>query len=375
MKRLMSFVIVCLVCFVWQCSSVKPRVSQEEFGTLEDGTSVHLFTLTNEDGIQVKITNYGGIITHLMVPDESGELGDVVLGYNNLEGYVNASPYFGAIVGRYGNRIANGEFELDGQTFTLAKNNGPNHLHGGIKGFDKVVWDAEAFTTQDSAVLQLSYLSKDMEEGYPGNLDVQVVYALSNDNSLSIDYTATTDKATICNLTNHTYFNLKDGGVSSILDHQLQLYADFYTPVDETLIPTGEIAPVEGTPFDFREPVEIGARINNSHPQLKNGGGYDHNFVLNGEAGNLRLAARVTEPLTGRVLEVYTTEPGVQFYSGNFLDGSITGKNGITYEQRSGFCLETQHYPDSPNQENFPSTVLRPGDVYQTTTLWKFSAQ
>lgn len=361
----------------WHCRPQQPQVSltQKEFGTLEDGTPVDLFTLTNAQGMQVSITNYGGIVTHLLVLDKRGEFGDVVLGYDSLQGYLRQSPYFGAIVGRYGNRIANGTFELDGQMYSLAQNNGPNHLHGGIRGFDKVVWDAQPNTTDSSAALRLSYLSPDGEERYPGNLQVEVTYTLTNDNALAIEYNATTDQATVCNLTNHTYFNLKDGGASSILDHRLQLYADFYTPVDETLIPTGEIAPVANTPFDFRQPTEIGARIDEPHAQLQHGGGYDHNFVLNGEPGELRLAAVVSEPTTGRLLEVYTEEPGVQFYSGNFLDGSIVGKDGISYEQRSGFCLETQHYPNSPNQPNFPSTVLRPGDLYSTRTVWKFKTE
>jgi len=375
MKRTVLVVMIFFASLLlWQCTADKPAVSaeRETFGTLPDGTEVSLYTLTNAGGMQVKITNYGGIITHLFVPDKEGQLDDVVLGYDNLEGYVTANPYFGAIIGRYGNRIAKARFTLDGREYELAANNGVNHLHGGLKGFDKVVWAATPYVEKDAAVLELTYVSADMEEGYPGKLDVTVNYSLTNADELIIEYIATTDKPTICNLTNHTYFNLKDGGVTPQLDHILQIDADQYTPVDAGLIPTGEFAAVEGTPFDFRQPTAIGARIDQQHEQISVGGGYDHNYVLNGESGELRLVCTVYEENSGRVMEVYTKEPGVQFYSGNFLDGSITGKNGAVYEKRHGFCLETQHYPDSPNQPNFPSVVLNPGETYDTMTIYKF---
>ncbi len=376
MKKLtMVFLLVFSSVLMWQCTAPEamPSISSEPFGTLANGTEVELFTLTNAGGMQAKITNYGGIITHLFVPDKNGDLGDVVLGYDNLDGYVKASPYFGAIIGRYGNRIAKGKFTVNGQEYSLAINNGENHLHGGIVGFDKVVWTAAPSTTENAAVLQLTYTSADMEEGYPGTLNVTVTYSLTNDNELVFDYKATTDKSTVCNLTNHSYFHLKDAGATPQLDHLLQINADYYTPVDAGLIPTGEVAPVEGTPFDFRQPTTIGARIDQEDEQLQFGGGYDHNYVLNGTAGELRLACTVTEESSGRVMQVLTTEPGVQFYSGNFLNGTITGKNGAVYEQRHGFCLETQHYPDSPNKPDFPSVLLEPGETYSTRTIYKFS--
>jgi len=361
-----------------QCSQEEigqMKIEKKLFGKTPEGMPVDLYTLTNANGMQVKITNYGGIITNIFVPDKNGLLGDVVLGYDNLDDYIKNNPYFGCIVGRYANRIAKGQFTIDSKTYTLAKNNGPNHLHGGIKGFDKVVWEAREIKGEDFVGLALKYLSRDGEEGYPGNLSVKVTYKLTNDNELRIDYQATTDKKTIVNLTNHSYFNLRDAGASSILDHVLMINADKFTPVDETLIPTGELRSVEGTPFDFRQPHQIGERINADDEQIKFGGGYDHNFVLNGQTGELRLAAKVFEPKTGRVLEVFTTEPGVQFYSGNFLDGTITGKYGTVYKHRHGFCLETQHYPDSPNHPDFPSVVLNPGEKYQTSTIFKFSVK
>jgi aldose 1-epimerase len=325
--------------------------------------------------MKVDITTYGGILTSIVVPDRNGKLGDVALGFDNLDDYMKKSPYFGCIVGRYGNRIAKGKFTLNDKTYTLAVNNDPNHLHGGIVGFDKVVWQAEEIKDSDHVGLKLSYLSKDGEEGYPGNLSVTVTYLLTNGNEIKILYEATTDQPTLCNLTNHSYFNLADGGASPILDHILTIDADYMTAIDETSIPTGELMDVTGTPFDFRKSKKIGKDINDTHQQIKNGQGYDHNFVLNGKKGNLRLVARTVDPSTGRVLEVLTTEPGVQLYTGNFLDGSITGKNDIVYKYRHGFCLETQHYPDSPNQPDFPSTVLNPGDKYETTTIYKFSTE
>ncbi len=368
-----------LILFFIECAPDKEthsmKLEKQPFGTTEDGTAVDRYTLSNANGMKVQITNYGGIVTSILVPDRNGKLADVVLGYDNLDGYLKNNPYFGCIVGRYGNRIARGKFKIDGKEYSLATNNGPNHLHGGIKGFDKVVWTAKEIRGQQTVGLELSYLSKDGEEGYPGNLAVTVAYTLTNDNALRIDYQATTDQPTICNLTNHSYFNLKDAGATPILDHELLLDADYITPVDSTLIPTGKLQPVAGTPFDFKTPTAIGARIDAADEQIRFGRGYDHNFVLNGQPGKLRLVGRLSEPASGRVLEVYTTEPGIQFYSGNFLDGSITGKNGTVYQFRHGLCLETQHYPDSPNQPNFPTTVLKPGEKYQTTTIYKFSIQ
>lgn len=375
--RIICLFVVSIMVFVvlMQCSNrenLTMKIEKQAFGQLEDGTIVDLYTLINSNGMRVEITNYGGIITSLWVPDKNGKLGDVVLGYDTLDGYLKASPYFGCIVGRYGNRIAKGKFTLNDRTYQLATNNGPNHLHGGWKGFDKVVWQATPRESQDAVGLELSYLSPDGEEGYPGNLSVKVTYTLTNENALHIDYEATTDQPTICNLTHHSYFNLKDAGASPILDHMLMLDADYFTPVDETLIPTGEFRPVAGTPFDFRQPTAIGARINSEDQQIKFGLGYDHNFVLNGNAGELRRVGKLSEPTTGRIMEIWTTEPGIQFYSGNFLDGSIIGKNGSVYHHRHGLCLETQHFPDSPNHPNFPSTVLNPGEKYQTTTIYKF---
>lgn len=346
-------------------------VSKTGFGQLSDGSAVELFSLTNQNGMVVKITNYGGIITSILVPDKQDNLIDVVLGFDNLEDYTKEHPYFGAIIGRYGNRIRKGKFALDGQEFTLAVNNGPNHLHGGLQGFDKVLWTAE--TKPDKAALSLSYISKDMEEGYPGNLEVTVEYALNNNNELSIAYKATTDKRTVVNLTNHTYFNLRGAGNGNILNHELMINASNFTPVDDTLIPTGEIRPVKNTPFDFGALKAIGSRINQGTEQLKFGGGYDHNFVLNKKGQPLELAAKVLEPDSGRKMEVYTTEPGLQFYSGNFLDGTLKGKNDSIYKFRYGFCLETQHFPDSPNQGHFPSVVLNPGETYASATTYRFS--
>ncbi len=346
------------------------NIKKEPFGQIADGTPVELYTLTNDHGLEVSIINYGGIIVSLKSPDRAGKVGEVTLGFDSLEGYLEKSPYFGCIVGRFANRIARGRFTLEGVEYTLAQNNGPNSLHGGLQGFDKVVWEAEPFENEAGVGLTLKYLSPDGEEGYPGNLSVTVIYTLTNDNELKIDYTAATDQPTVLNLTNHTYFNLAGGG--DILGHKLMLNADKFTPIDETLIPTGELRPVEGTPLDFRQATPIGARIEQADEQLRLAGGYDHNFVLDNLAGELILAARVVEPTSDRVLEVYTTEPGIQFYSGNFLDGTITGKGGRVYHKRTGFCLETQHYPDSPNQPDFPSTVLKHGEEYQQMTIFKF---
>jgi len=334
-----------------------------------------MITLKNAPGMEVRVVPYGGIVTSIRVPDRNGRFDDVVLGYDDAEGYRrNNGPYMGAIIGRYANRIAKGMFMLDGQIYQLATNNGPNHLHGGNKGFDKVVWQAEEFRNADGAGVLLRYTSADGEEGYPGTLKVQVTYTLSDTNELIIDYVATTGKATPVNLTHHSYFNLT-GATHDVLDHELTIDADRYTPIDPTSIPTGEIAPVEGTPFDFRQPTSIGARIQQDNEQLRNGKGYDHNFVLNRQGEGLVHAAHVYDPSSGRVIDVSTTEPGVQFYSGNFLDGSIKGKSGRVYQQRFGFCLETQHFPDSPNRPQFPSTILRPGVDYRSRTVYAFSVK
>ena len=344
---------------------------------VSDFDNIKLYTLTNDDGVKVKVTNYGAIITSIIVPDGNGKMGDIALGYNRVEDYINAvdKPYFGAIVGRYGNRISKGKFTIDGETYTLAVNNGENHLHGGVIGFDKVVWDAKPIDGADFTGLELSYLAKDREEGYPGNLKVKVTYKLNGNNELIVDYYAVTDKATPVNLTQHTYFNLKGEGEGTILGHEIMINAKKYTPVDEGLIPTGELAAVAGTPFDFTVPKPIGQDVEQDHQQLQFGLGYDHNFVLDKADGELTLAAKVHEPSSGRTLEIHTTEPGIQFYCGNFLDGRLKGKSGKTYVHRGGFCLETQHYPDSPNQPKFPSTILKPGDEYKTTTVFKFRAE
>jgi aldose 1-epimerase len=344
---------------------------------VKDFDSIKLYTLNNDSGMTVKVTNYGAIITSIIVPDRNGKRADVALGYDRVEDYINAvdKPYFGAIVGRYGNRIANGEFTIDGETYSLLKNNGDNHLHGGAIGFDKVVWDADYDEAKNT--IALSYLAKDKEEGYPGNLQLKVTYTLTDDNSIVVDYHATTDKATPVNVTQHTYFNLKGEGEGTILDHELMLNAKQYTPVDEGLIPTGELPAVAGTPFDFTSGKAIGRDIGQHNEQLKFGLGFDHNWVLDkaGKEGELTLAARVYEPTSGRVMEIHTTEPGIQFYCGNFLDGRLKGKSGKPYVHRGGFCLETQHYPDSPNQPNFPSTILKPGEEHTSQTVFKFSTK
>ena len=346
----------------------KCKVEKSFFGMTPEGDSIMLYTLTNEEDITVNITNYGGIITGIYTPDRNGEITNITLGFDNLEQYLAGHPNFGALIGRYGNRIADARFTLDGETYTLAANNGKNSLHGGLKGFDDVTWVPEVISCDERAALQLSYLSQDGEEGYPGNLHVKVTYELLMD-QLFITYEAETDKATVLNLTNHAYFNL--AGEGTIRDHLLFINASRYTPVNEELIPTGELANVEGTPFDFRKPVVIGDRFD----QLGNDPvGYDHNFVIDGTAGEKRLAAKAMDPKTGRFVEVSTTEPGIQFYTGNFLDGSLSsGKT--TFDQHSGFCLETQHFPDSPNKPDFPSTVLRPGEKFVSQTIFKFGVE
>jgi len=351
----------------------RATIASAPFGAVPDGTPVEIYTLRNSRGMEAGIMTYGGIVVSLKVPDKDGKFADVVLGYDNLNAYVANNPMFGALVGRYGNRIASGQFTLDGNTYTLAKNNGPNHLHGGIKGFDKKVWKvARAEVGPDGPRLELTYLSKDGEEGYPGNLSVTATYTLTEDNALRLDFTATTDKDTVCNLTHHSYFNLHGGG--DILGHLVYINADKFTPVDNTLIPTGELRPVAGTPLDFRTPTAIGARINSTDEQIKFGNGYDHNWVLNKKGEGLSLAARVTEPASGRVMEVLTTEPGVQFYTANFLDG-ITGKYGWAYKPHDAVCFEPQHFPDSPNHPNFPSAELKPGETYHNTIIYKFSTE
>jgi aldose 1-epimerase len=335
---------------------------------------VEQFTMTNRNGIEIRAITYGGIIVSVKTPDRTGAFDDVALGFDSLPGYVKSSPYFGALVGRYGNRIGKARFTLGGRTYTLAANNGPNSLHGGLVGFDKVVWAAEPFTNDTSSGLLLTHTSPDGHEGFPGTVKVRVTYTLTDGDALAVDYHATTDKPTPVNLTQHAYWNLAGDGRRDILGHELTLDADAITAVDSTLIPTGELMPVAGTPFDFRKPTPIGARIDQrDHPQIVNGKGYDHNFVLaRGSATGLAHAARVVEPTTGRTLDILTTEPGIQFYSGNFLDGSVTGKAGRVYKHRFGFALETQHFPDSPNRPEFPSTILQPGQEYRSRTVFQF---
>ena len=349
------------------------NVAISPLGATANGQEVHLYTLTNANGLVAKVSTYGALLTEMHVPDRDGQLKDITLGFKDLKSYEADHPYFGATIGRYGNRIAKGTFTLHGKSYTLATNNDANHLHGGLAGFDKKVWEARPLSTEYGSAVALTYTSIDGEEGYPGNLKVEVIYTLTEENELTIDYRAHTDADTVLNLTNHAYWNLAGEGSGAILDHELELMADFYTPVDDTLIPTGEIRSVQGTPLDFTTPTSIGSRM-----ALMAGdpGGYDHNFVLrkSGE-GLLEMAARVHEPKSGRVMEILTTEPGIQFYSGNFLDGTLTGKSGGNYEKRHGFCLETQHFPDSPNKPHFPSVLLRSGETYTQRTIHRFSAK
>lgn len=355
-------------------AAAKSAVARSPFGTLPDGTAIELFTLTNASGMEVRVITYGGIVTAIKVADRNGKLDDVVLGYDSLEGYVKNPAYLGALIGRYANRIGKAQFTLDGRTYQLAANNDGNTLHGGIKGFDKAVWQAESFEKPGQAGIVLTHTSPDGDEGYPGTLAVRVTYTLTDTNELSFDYSATTDKPTVLNLTYHGYFNLAGAGSGDVLGHLMRINADRYTPVDATLIPLGELAAVTGTPLDFRNLTTIGARIDADHPQIKLGAGYDHNFVINRQGNELASAARVEEPKSGRVLEVHTTEPGVQFYSANHLNG-FTGKAGHVYDKRNAFCLETQHYPDSPNKSAFPTTTLRPGEVFHSRTVYAFSAK
>ncbi len=345
------------------------------FGTTTDGKTVEAYTITNAKGGQMVVLTYGGIIQSLRMPDRDGAFDDIVMGFDTLAEYEKSSPYFGSLIGRVGNRIKGGQFTLDGKTYTLAKNNGPNHLHGGIKGWDKLVWQADPFNDATGSGVLLTLVSPDGDEGYPGTVTAHVKYTLTANNELIVDYHATSDAPTVINLTQHSYFNLGGARTQDILGHELTLHADRYTPVDATLIPTGELAPVEGTPFDFRQPTAIGARIDADHPQIAHGPGYDHNWVLTRSGEGLQSAATVYEPVTGRVMEIRTTEPGIQFYAGNFLDGTLRGKGGRVYPRRSGFCLETQHFPDSPNQPAFPSVVLRPGGEYKSQTVFAFGVR
>jgi len=358
------------------CQGMRGTIRKQAFGKTVNGEQVDLYALTNKKGMDVSITNFGATVVALHVPDRAGKAADVVLGYDTLEGYENGKSYFGATVGRYANRIEGGKFSIDGKEYTLPKNDGNNTLHGGIVGFNKKIWKARELPANDAAVLELSYLSPDGEEGFSGNLSVKVVFTLpANRNELKIDYTATTDKDTVLNLSNHSYFNLAGEGVGNILDQVLTLHAKQFTPVDKTLIPTGELRDVAGTPLDFNRATAIGKRINEDYEQLVFGKGYDHNWVLaSGGGKGLSIAAEAYEPKSGRMLEVLTTEPGVQFYSGNFLDGS-TGKGGKAYPRRSAFCLETQHFPDSPNHASFPTTLLKPNAVFQSHTVFRFSAK
>lgn len=370
MRTLLLFLAIITLFSCSQQPKQPVLINEDTFAGTIDGKKVELFTLKNSNGLTAQITNFGGRLVSLWVPGKNGNFEDIVTGYNTLDGYLNSGEiYYGALIGRYGNRIAKGEFMLKDTAYTLVRNNGENHLHGGTKGFNDVVWDA---VQTDAQTLVLTYTSLHMEEGYPGNLDVKVQYQLTDENELKIEYWAVTDRPTPVNLTHHSFFNLKGDGKGTINDHLLQINADFYTPVDEGLIPTGEIAPVEGTPMDFRATTAIGERVDADFEQLKYGMGYDHNWVLVPAESGLNFAARVVEPASGRTMEVYTNEPGLQFYGGNFLDGSDTGKYGRPYDFRTSFCLETQHFPDSPNQPEFPSTILEPGEEYYSVCVYRF---
>jgi aldose 1-epimerase len=374
---LFAFITFLSLAFCFRGQGAGGKIQTAGFGKTKEGDAIHRYVLHNEKGLEAIVISYGATLVSLKIPDRYGKAADVVLGYDNLDGYEQDKSFFGATIGRYGNRIAKGQFTLDGAAFHLPKNDGPNSLHGGSRGFNKRVWTAVDRSGADAEVLELTYTSQDGEEGYPGTLKVKVTYTLpAQSNELRIDYSATTDKDTVVNLTNHSYFNLSGVANQEILDHQLLLHAQEFTPVDATLIPTGELRPVAGTPFDFTKATAIGARINQDDEQLKFGRGYDHNWVLERRDRNgLQLAAEVFEPMSGRILEVLTTEPGIQFYSGNFLDGTVRGKGGQLYGHRTGFCLETQHFPDSPNHPNFPSTELKPGQVYRSTTVFRFATR
>jgi aldose 1-epimerase len=375
-RRISTFVFALLLLMSCLAFAAAQTVTKQSYGKTAAGEDVDLYTLRNSKGVEAKITNYGGIVVSLKVPDRNGKFDDVVLGFNDLDSYLTKNdPYMGALIGRYGNRIAKGRFTLNGAEYKLAVNNGENHLHGGIKGFDKVVWTGREMKTTAGPAVVLTYLSKDGEEGYPGNLNVRVVYTLTNNNELKIDYSATTDKDTVTNLTHHSYFNLAGEGNGDILNHTVTINANRFVPTDAGSIPTGELKSVAATPFDFLKATAIGARINQDDEQLKLGNGYDHTWVINGRPGTMRLAATAYEATSGRVMQVWTTEPGVQFYTGNFLNGTLTGKSGKIYARRTGFCLETQHYPDSPNQPSFPTTILKKGQTLKSTTIYRFSAR
>ncbi len=374
MKQLTFTLMIAALLALTTQAQKKPMITKQPFGKTADGTPVDIYTLTNAKGMEARIMTYGGIIVSLKTPDRNGKFEDVELGFDSIDPYLAGHPFFGALVGRYGNRIGKGKFKISGKEYNLLVNNGENHLHGGKLGFDKKVWQAKSGKSTEGQTLELKYTSADMEEGYPGKLDVTVVYTLTNDNGLKIDYTAKTDKATHVNLTNHSYFNLAGAGNGTILDHEMMINAYQATKVDKGLIPTGELVNIKGTDMDFTTPMKIGARIDSTQEQQAWGFGYDHNYVINGGGKALTLAARVSEPTSGRVMEVFTTEPGVQFYTGNHLNVPA-GKGGKPYPKRSGFCLETQHYPDTPNRPEFPTTLLKPGETYRTTTLYKFSAK
>lgn len=378
MRSCLLCVLALLLCSTGACRTnrkVEPSMKTTVFGKLPDGREVHQYTLTNKAGMVVQIINYGAAITSLRVPDKDGKIEDVVLGYDSPQGYVDGTTYFGAVVGRYGNRIAKGRFQLDGKEYQLTVNDGENHLHGGKIGFNKVLWDAKVLNDTGEPALQLQYVSRDGEEGYPGTVTLKVTYTLTGKNELRVDYEGTTDKPTILNPTQHSYFNLSGSFTNTILDHQLMIEADGITPVDKGLIPTGQIMSVANTPFDFRNSTAIGSRIDDPDPQLILGHGYDHNWVLRNGAGKIRKAAELYEPKSGRVLAVFTDQPGLQFYTGNFIDGSAKGKDGIAYQRRTGLCLETQAFPDTPNKPQFPSATLRPGQIYHQTTIFQFSTR
>ena len=380
MKKTKSLVVLFLVICSISCNKIFKKmpiltIDKNLFGKTIDGNDVDQYILTNNKRMEVSIITYGGIITSWTAPDKNGDYKDIVLGYNTLAEYEDETPYFGALIGRYSNRIAKGKFKLDNQEYTLVANNRPNHLHGGLKGFDKVVWGAKTIVDDSTVSLELSYLSKDMEEGYPGNLETKVTYTLNNEDELSVSYEATTDKPTIVNLTQHSYFNLTADFNQNILDHEIFINADSFLPVDNALIPTGEFRDVNKTPFDFRKPKPIGKQISDENTQLENGMGYDHCWVLNDQGKGSRFVASAYEPVSGRFLEVFSNEPGIQFYSGNFLDGTLPNKSNGTYQNRTGFCLETQHFPNSPNQENFPSVRLNPSEKYNSKTIFKLSTK
>ena len=372
-RFLRVFFTLLLLSLATAVAQAQATVTKQSFGKNEAGENIDLYTLRNTHGVEAKITNYGGILVSLKVPDRNGKFDDVVLGFNDLDSYLKPHPYFGALIGRYGNRIAKGRFSLNGVEYKLAVNNGENHLHGGLKGFDKVIWTGKEMKTKAGPAVVLTYLSKDGEEGYPGNLTTRVVYTLTNNNELKIEYSTSTDKDTVTNLTHHSYFNLAGEGNGDILNTRVTINANRFVPTDAGSIPLGELRRVAGTPFDFLTAHSISERINKDDEQIKFGSGYDHTWVINGRQGVMRFAAIAYEPTSGRVMQVWTTEPGMQFYTGNFLDGTLTGKAGKLYPRRSGFCFETQHYPDAPNQPSFPTTTLKKGATYKSTTIYKFS--